>query len=137
MGIISKFVESQRSFLSRMTCDFRRPEENPALAGWPAIMTHLPSPTWGWGVYYFFEAFRSRPRFSLRMTHRVFMERGNPADACGGLCPFFEFGDDAKDINRLVASIFVEHQSKRRLIFFFEYNEGFDSHEPSHPAGKN
>jgi hypothetical protein len=87
-GITSKFVESQRSVLFRIPCDFRGPEENPALAGLLAIMSNCTLPGVG-GVCYFFEAFGSSPRRALRMTNREFRERGYPADACGAICLSF------------------------------------------------
>ena len=72
-----------------MSCDFRGPEENPALAGLLAIMRHISLPNCCGGFCYFSEAFLSRPRCALRMASRGFMEGGNPADACGAICLSF------------------------------------------------
>jgi hypothetical protein len=40
-----------------MSCDFRGPEENPALVGLLAIMRHISVPKCGGGFYYFSEVF--------------------------------------------------------------------------------
>jgi len=39
--IISKLVEGQRAGIFKMSCDFRVPEENPALAGLLAIIRQV------------------------------------------------------------------------------------------------
>ncbi len=57
----------------KMPCNFRVPEENPALAGLLAIMRRLSLPSCGGGICYCSEAFLSRPRFVLRMTGREFI----------------------------------------------------------------
>jgi hypothetical protein len=61
-----------------MRCDFRVPEENPALAGLLAIMRHISLPNYGGGFCSFSEAFLSRPRCALRMAGREVMKGDIP-----------------------------------------------------------
>jgi hypothetical protein len=72
-----------------MSCDFRVPEENPALARLLTIMRHMSLPKFGGGFCYFSESFLSGPRCALRMASREFMGSGYPADACGAICLSF------------------------------------------------
>jgi len=41
MRFISKLVEGQRADIFKMSCDFKVPEENPALAGLLAMIRHV------------------------------------------------------------------------------------------------
>jgi hypothetical protein len=81
--IIPKLVEGKRTGIFKMSCDFKGPEENPALAGLLAIMRHVSHLNCGGAFCYFSEAFFSDPRCALWMPSREFTERGYPADACG------------------------------------------------------